>query len=659
MTPPESSLPEQASPATDGRAMDRPAKRARYHMPKQRGRLRRWITANTQKAGRRLGRLLFDQQGRPRAYLRALLFDAYQRPRPGLEAIIFKEPGRPRRPFANWLTHSDDTLAPLVAGLPFPPPVAGRRTVFVVTEKSAASAEALTALLARDHRVVVLVLDAETESGPDPAEGAVVRVPVAISRAPRAVLLDALAYRAREDRPLFAVTVGLATIDAADALELRDIPVVSVIGTADGDAARNEALGPALELALDRASALVFPSITAREAALAALPRFAARRRLVAAEDPLGAGGAAVLAIGREIGAELDGELSLVLSTEPERLEVLDIPRENDPPGDLSVVQKLERLIADWRRKALLKRHPNRPPLRRPYSGFHPLIYAEHHPVACFDQRRYPLSHWIERGRPAGPWAVPVFGPLPAKRASRLKSALHGHFFYPDLLPELLDRIAANASRPDLFLTTDTPAKAAELKALTATYPAPVRIDVVPNVGRDVGPFLTALRDALTGGGYDVFLHVHGKKTKGRRRAIGDPWRNFLWENLIGGAHPMLDAVLAHMEAQPRVGLVYPEDTHLLDWARNGRIAEELRADLALTEPPGTYVDFPVGNMFAIRPAALAPYLALGLDWADYPAEPIPDDGTLMHGLERLLPMAVRKAGFTTAAVRVPGTDWD
>ena len=659
MTPPESSLPEQASPATDGRATDRPAKRARYHMPKQRGRLRRWITANTQKAGRRLGRLLFDRQGRPRAYLRALLFDAYQRPRPGLEGVIFKEPGRPRRPFANWLTHSDDTLAPLVAGLPFPPPVAGRRTVFVVTEKSPAPAEALTALLARDHRVVVLVLDAETESGPDPAEGAVVRVPVAISRAPRAVLLDALAYRAREDRPLFAVTVGLATIDAADALELRDIPVVSVIGTADGDAARNEALGPALELALDRACALVFPSTAAREAALAALPRFAARRRLVAAEDPLGAGGAAVLAIGREIGAELDGELSLVLSTEPERLEVLDIPRENDPPGDLSVVQKLERLIADWRRKALLKRHPNRPPLRRPYSGFHPLIYAEHHPVACFDQRRFPLSHWIERGRPAGPWAVPVFGPLPAKRASRLKSALHGHFFYPDLLPELLDRIAANASRPDLFLTTDTPAKVAELRTMTADYPAAVRIDIVPNVGRDVGPFLTGLRDALTLGGYDVFLHVHGKKTKGRRRAIGDPWRHFLWENLIGGAHPMLDAVLAYMEAQPRVGLVSPEDTHLLDWARNARICEELREDLALTEPPGTYVDFPVGNMFAVRPGALAPYLGLDLQWADYPEEPIPDDGTLMHGLERLLPMAVRKAGFSTAAVRVPGTDWD
>ncbi|WP_018390082.1 rhamnan synthesis F family protein [Ancylobacter sp. FA202] len=661
MTRPESSLPEQAPPATDGPANDLPAKRARYFVPRQRSKLRRWITANTQKTGRRIGRLLFDAEGHPRAFLRSLLFDAYQRPRPGLAGVIFKEPGRPRRPFANWLTGSDATLPPLVAGLPFPPPSVGRRSVVVVIENSAAPAAPLLRRLARDHAVLVLVLNGEP-SGDAALVGdgvALVPVPVAGARAPRAVLLDALAFRVHEDRPLFAVTVGLATIDAADALEQRNIPVVAVIGAADADPARHETLGPALELALARASALVFPTAATREAALASMPRFAARRRLVAAQAPLEAGAAHVLAIGREIGEELDAELSLILATEPERLEMLDIPRENDPPGDLTVAQKLEWLIADWRRKALLKRHPNRPPLRRPYSGFHPLIYAEHHPVACFDQRRYPLSHWIERGRPAGPWALPVFGPLPGPRASRLKSALHGHFFYPDLLPELLDRLEVNASRPDLFLTTDTPAKADEMRAMTAGYAGAVQIDVVPNLGRDIGPFLTGLRDALAGGGYDVFFHVHGKKTKGRRRAIGDPWRQFLWENLIGGAHPMLDTVLARLEVSPEVGLVHPEDSHLVNWARNDRIVQELREDLGLTEPLGTYVDFPVGNMFAVRPAALRSFLALGLEWEDYPAEPIPDDGTLMHGLERLLPMAVRQAGFSTLAVRVPGTDWD
>ncbi|MDF2620854.1 MAG: Rhamnan synthesis [Xanthobacteraceae bacterium] len=624
-----------------------PSPNRRYFEPKRRSKWRQWLTNASQKTGRSIGRLLFDAESRPRPWLRSLLFDAYQRPRPGLEGVVFKEPGRPRRPFAGWLTHADDTLPPLVRHLPFPLKDEGRRPVIVVAQGDAAPAEALVRTLAERHAVMLLVLDGAAPSG---FPVAVIPVDIAGSRAPRPVLLDALAQRSAGYEPLFAVAIGLCAADAADIMEQRNIPVVALAGAPEGYADFAEAL----DVVLERASAVAFPSDAAKQAALSLLPHRAGRRHLVVGDAPED-----VEAIGREIGAELDNELALVLATDPARLEVLAIPRDGDPPGEIDVPARLASLIAAWRRKALLRRHPNRPPLRRPYSGFHPLIYAEHHPVACFDERRYPLSHWIEKGRPEGPWAVPVFGPLAAPVASPLRVGLHGHFFYPDLLPELLERLAPNASRPDLFLTTDTPAKVEELRALTATWTAKVRIDVVPNSGRDIGPFLTALRDVLTSGEYDVLLHLHGKKTKGRRRAIGDPWRNFLWENLIGGEHPMLDAVLAHMAAHPTVGLVYPEDSHLLDWARNGRVVEELRRDMGLTEPMGTYVDFPVGNMFAIRPAALAPVLALDLKWGDYPVEPIPMDGTVLHGIERLLPMVVRKAGFTVAAVRVPGTDWD
>ncbi|WP_246668994.1 rhamnan synthesis F family protein [Ancylobacter sp. TS-1] len=622
-------------------------------MPRQRGKSRKRLTRISQALGRAIGCLLFDGGKRPRLLVRAVLFDAYRRPRPGSGALVYRQPGRPRRAFAAWMAGAVDLLPALVAHVPFPAPTSdGPRRVLFVVRGDARPLAALVEAAADTWDVVLLRLDGVAGAGLAAHD---VPVDVTGSRVPRRVLIDALAKRSAALRPLFALTVGPETADAANALERFGVPVVALVGTSSGPVADSAGL----ERLLSWASAVVFPSEAARQAARDRLPQFTGRCRVLAVDDPLGAGAGELVAIGREIGDEVDNEIALILGCAPERLEVLDIPHETDPPGELDVVQKLKWQIFEWRQRTLLRRPVNTPPLRRDYSGFHPLIYAEHHPVACFDQRRYPLSHWIQRGCPPGPWAVPVVGPPAAPRASGLRTALHGHFYYPDLFPELLERLSVNASRPDLFLTTDTEAKAGELRAMAAGYPAPVRIDVVPNIGRDIGPFFTALRDVLVGGGYDVFFHVHGKKTKGRRRAIGDPWRTFLWGNLIGGEHPMLDAALAHMEADGRVGLVYPEDTHVLDWATNERVCAELVEDMGLTEKRGRYVDFPVGNMFAARPAALAPVLALDLRWEDYPAEPIPDDGTMMHGLERLLPAAVRKAGYSCAAVRVPGTGWD
>jgi lipopolysaccharide biosynthesis protein len=48
--------------------------------------------------------------------------------------------------------------------------------------------------------------------------------------------------------------------------------------------------------------------------------------------------------------------------------------------------------------------------------------------------------------------------------------------------------------------------------------------------------------------------------------------------------------------------------------------------------------------------------LALDLSWDDYPAEPVANDGTLMHALERMSPYAAHVAGLSVAGVRVPGT---
>ena len=62
--------------------------------------------------------------------------------------------------------------------------------------------------------------------------------------------------------------------------------------------------------------------------------------------------------------------------------------------------------------------------------------------------------------------------------------------------------------------------------------------------------------------------------------------------------------------------------------------------------------------MFWMRPRALVQLFNLDLDWNDYPEEPIDNDGTILHALERLLPFAANNQGFTWATTQIPGVTW-
>ena len=90
-----------------------------------------------------------------------------------------------------------------------------------------------------------------------------------------------------------------------------------------------------------------------------------------------------------------------------------------------------------------------------------------------------------------------------------------------------------------------------------------VEIQVVPNVGRDIGPLLTAFGQTILEG-YDIFGHLHTK----RSLVLGDPqigktWRNFCREHLLGPQHPMMDLILKSFSDDPKLGLVFPSDPHL------------------------------------------------------------------------------------------------
>ena len=74
---------------------------------------------------------------------------------------------------------------------------------------------------------------------------------------------------------------------------------------------------------------------------------------------------------------------------------------------------------------------------------------------------------------------------------------------------------------------------------------------------------------------------------------------------------------------------------------------------MEIAQPLPMHFDFPVGTMFWTRPDALKPFNRLNLCSDDFPAEPLPIDGTLLHALERLIPFAVANAGFGYATTYV------
>jgi glycosyltransferase involved in cell wall biosynthesis len=334
----------------------------------------------------------------------------------------------------------------------------------------------------------------------------------------------------------------------------------------------------------------------------------------------------------------------------------LALPPEALAPGVLGVERHV---LQQWAVVGTSLDQTSNPQFRRPCAGFHPQAYAQAHSDSCGEGGVNPLAHWLRAGRPSGPWSHQVF--FPDSRASldgSARIALHAHFYYLTAAHDLASRLSRNESSCDLFLSTDTSAKAARLQDAFAGHNGTVDVRVMPNKGRDIGPFLTGFRHEIMRGGYHIFGHVHGKQSLAVYAPMGTSWREFLWDNLLGGVHPMLDVVAGAFATNPDLGLLMAEDPHLVGWDENRGIAERIAARMGLRVPLDDFFDFPLGNMFWARPSALAPLLDLNLTWEDYPPEPLPNDGSLLHALERILPYVVRHAGLSVASVRVPGTTW-
>lgn len=228
--------------------------------------------------------------------------------------------------------------------------------------------------------------------------------------------------------------------------------------------------------------------------------------------------------------------------------------------------------------------------------------------------------------------------------------AIHLHVFYTDLLPEFLTVFEQFPFAYDLFLTTDTEAKKAEILEKTGQQDNQ-EVFVTGNRGRDLFPMLL-LKERLVG--YDYVGHFHTKKSKEADFWAGESWRRELIQMLVEPSA----AILTQFEEQPKLGLVIADipsffryNRIVTAWNEHQMAAamNQLWEDMGLSKT----IDFAGMDTFVMsygsfawfRYEALKPLFDLDLQAEAIPEEPLPQN-SILHAMERLLVYIAWNQGY-------------
>ena len=237
--------------------------------------------------------------------------------------------------------------------------------------------------------------------------------------------------------------------------------------------------------------------------------------------------------------------------------------------------------------------------------------------------------------------------------------ALCMHLYFMDMLPQSCAFAANMPPETDVFISTNTPEKKQQIEEAFRTLPLhAVTVKVVENRARDVAAFLCDLAPQIRE--YDYACFMHDKKAiQTKPGSVGASFGYVCNENICKNADYVLN-VLTEFEKDPYLGLLCPPfPTHGVyfmnmcsnGWGPNFDNTKALMKKLGIDRPiSGEKMPIaPFGSVFWFRVKALAPLFDHGWKHEDFPPEPLPQDGTISHAIERIYPFVAQGAGYYPA----------
>jgi lipopolysaccharide biosynthesis protein len=244
------------------------------------------------------------------------------------------------------------------------------------------------------------------------------------------------------------------------------------------------------------------------------------------------------------------------------------------------------------------------------------------------------------------------------------KIAALAHVFYPEMIEELLCYTENIPQTYDFFITTTSENSKLAIQTFISNWHkkgirnlANYEIRIMPeNKGRDIAPLLIGLKSIVLEGDYDFFCRIHAKKSPQNGKLQANFFKEYLLDNVLA-SKTYVAKLLNYFNDNKHVGMLVPPMIHGAGFNTLGHswggqkenlpIAQFWANKLGIQVPFDDFSPFATyGSIYWFRPMALKKVFEYPFSWNDFPKEPIAIDGTIAHGLERLLVYAAHDAGY-------------
>ena len=246
----------------------------------------------------------------------------------------------------------------------------------------------------------------------------------------------------------------------------------------------------------------------------------------------------------------------------------------------------------------------------------------------------------------------------PEEELKKKKIALFMHMYFPDLIEECYKYARSMPEHADIYITTDSEEKREKILDRFKSLPCnKLKVTVVGNRGRDVGPFLMDARDVIMD--YDYICHTHDKKVgQVKPMSLGAGFSYKCFENILT-TRDYVKNIIKTFEENNRLGMLMPPPpihgefyfVAGMEWGPNFEVTRQLAEELGIRvsmkkdkEPVS-----PLGSVFWARPRALRALFDKKWTYDDFPKEPVGSDGTILHAVERIYGFCVQHEGYYPA----------